>query len=122
MGRLRMASEDCRRGDVWLADFGSDPTDPEKAFFRPAIIVSDNRLHHPRLQMVIVIPGTSTIRQLPLHLVVEPDSENGLDTRTAFQVEQVRAISTRLLVDHLGRLDAPSQQQLDQILRNALDL
>ncbi len=117
-----MASEDCRRGDVWLADFGSDPADPEQAFLRPAIIVSHNRLHHPRLQMVIVIPGTSTIRQLPLHIAVEPDGENGLDTRTAFQVEQVRAISTRRLIDHLGRLDAPSQEQVDEILRNALDL
>ncbi len=117
-----MVSEGRERGDIWLADFGSDPTDPEQAFFRPAIIVSHNRLHHPRLQMVIVIPGTSTIRKLPLHTVVEPDAENGLDTKTAFQVEQVRAISVRRLIDHLGRLDSSNQEQLDGILRNALDL
>lgn len=41
------------RGDVWRVDFGADPTDPEQAFTRPAVIVSDDRLHHPNLRMVV---------------------------------------------------------------------
>ena len=44
--------------------------------------------------MVIVVPGTSTIRGIPLHVVLSPDPNNGLSTETAFQAEKVRAAST----------------------------
>ena len=110
------------RGDVWLVDFGADPQDPEQAFLRPAVIVSENRLHHPNLRMVIMVPGTSTIRGIPLHVVVSPDRNNGLATETAFQVEQVRAVSTGRLAERLGRLDAPGRHAIDERLRNALCL
>lgn len=105
-----------------MVDFGSDPTDPEQAFCRPAVVVSDNRLHHPKLQMVVVVPGTSTIRSLPLHVVVEADDDIGLAEPTAFQIEQVRAVSIVRMVERLGRLDAASRHAVDEILRNALDL
>ena len=62
---------------MWLVDFGSNPERPEQAFQRPAVIVSDDRLHHPRLRIVIVVPGITTIRRLPLHVVVEPEPSNG---------------------------------------------
>ena len=110
------------RGDIWLVDFGADPHDPEQAFLRPAVIVSDDRLHHPNLMMVIVVPGTSTIRGIGLHAVVSPDRGNGLVTETAFQVEQVRAVSTGRLVNRLGRLGAPNRDAIDAILRSALCL
>lgn len=110
------------RGDVWLVDFGADPKNPEQAFRRPAVIVSDDRLNHPSLRMVIVVPGTSTIRQVPLHVVVEPDGDNGLAVVTAMQVEQVRAVSIERLVEPLGRLDLSSRHAIDEILRNVLSL
>ncbi len=110
------------RGDVWSVDFGADPEDPEQAFRRPALIVSDDRLHHPNLRMVIVVPGTATIRPLPLHVVVEPDDDSGLIVPTAFQAEQVRAVSIARLVDRLGRLDPVSRHAIDEILRNVLSL
>ena len=110
------------RGDVWMVDFGADPQHPEQAFLRPALIVSENRLHHPNLKMVIVVPGTSTIRRIPLHVVVPPDHNNGLDDETAFQAEQIRAVSTDRLAERLGRLDALGRHAIDEILRNALCL
>ncbi len=111
-----------RRGDIWLADFGTRLEDPEQAFRRPALIVSDDRLHHRSMRIVVVVPGTSMIRRLPLHVTVDPDPGNGLDVLTAFQVEQVRAISTARLVERLGRLDAQTRHTLDEILRNVLAL
>lgn len=110
------------RGDVWSVDFGVDPEDPEQAFRRPSLIVSDDRLHHPNLRLVIVVPGTSTIRTVPLHVVVDPDDETGLVVQTAFQVEQIRAVSIARLVKRLGRLDSVSRHAVDEILRNALGL
>jgi mRNA interferase MazF len=110
------------RGDVWLVDFGTSPEDPEQAFHRPALIVSDDKLHRPNLRLAIVVPGTTTLRELPLHVVAEPDHTNGLERRTAFQVEQVRAISTSRLLQRLGGLDAEARHTVDEILRNALHL
>jgi mRNA interferase MazF len=110
------------RGDIWMVDFGSAPEDPEQAFRRPAVIVSDDRLHHPNLEMVIVVPGTSTIRQVPLHIVVDAGADVGLPDRTAFQVEQVRAVSVARFVERLGRLDAVSRTAIDEVLRTALHL
>ena len=103
-------------------DLGAHPEDPEQAFLRPAVIVSDDHLHHPHLRIAIVVPGTTTLRDLPLHLVVEPDDANGLVRPTAFQAEQVRAISTRRLRHRLGELDPQSRHTLDEILRNVLRL
>lgn len=111
-----------RRGDVWLVDLGTDPTDPEQAFARPAIVVSDDRLHDPRLKMCVVVPGTSTIRRVSLRLVVEPDADNGLDALTAFQAEQVRAVSVGRLQQRLGTAGALVVGQLDELLRTVLDL
>ncbi|CAN5189545.1 type II toxin-antitoxin system toxin endoribonuclease MazF9 [soil metagenome] len=110
------------RGDVWLVDFGHHPEHPEQAFRRPAVIVSDDRLHHPNLRMVIVVPGTSKLRGLPLHVTVEDDGENGLTQHTAFQVEQVRAISTGRLSERLGRLGPQDRHTIDEVLRHTLSL
>lgn len=116
-----MATE-IQRGDVWQVDLGPDPTDPEQAFLRPVIVVSDDRLHDPRLRMCIIVPGTSTIRRVSLHLVVEPDATNGLDALTAFQPEQVRAVSVERLQQRLGHVGAVVTSQLDELLRNVMNL
>lgn len=116
------AEEHLARGDVWLIDFGADPTDPEQACLRPAVVVSDHRLHHPNLGMVIVVPGTSVIRGIPLHVVISPDSSNGLTAATAFQPEQVRAVSSRRLTERIGHLDDLSRHEIDEKLRNTLGL
>lgn len=110
------------RSDVWLIDFGHHPADPEQAFRRPAVIVSDDRLHHPKLKMVLVVPGTSTIRDIALHHVVHPDARNGLVAPTAFQLEKVRAVSSIRLFERLGELGATDTAAIDEILRYALRL
>lgn len=111
-----------RRGEIWRIDLGSDPTDPEQAFARPGIVVSDDRLHDPRLRMCVVVPGTSTIRRVSLHLVVEPDVDNGLDSLTAFEAEQVRAVPVDRLQQRLGTAGALVVGQLDELLRTVLSL
>lgn len=89
------------RGDIWTVDLRSNPTDPEQAFERPALLVSNDRLHRPNLRMVIVVPGTPTQRSLPLDVSAEPDAR---------------------LRERIGRLDAMSGAIVDDTLRNALAL
>ena len=111
-----------RNSTMLVADLGSRPEDSEQALRRPVVIVSDDRLHHPGLQMVIVVPGTSRIQELPLHVTVAPDPGNGLDRTTDFQLEQVRSISKVRLVEPLGRLDPTARQTIDELLRYVLAL
>jgi mRNA interferase MazF len=110
------------RGEIWVVDFGSNPEHTEQAFVRSAVVVSDDRLHHPRLRMAVVVPATTSIRDIPLHVVVTPQPGNGLCERSAFQVEQVRAVSSSRMVERLGRLHAESQHAVDEILRSVLSL
>lgn len=86
------------------------------------MLVSDDRLHHPSLDMAIVVPGTSTMRHLPLHVVADPDRANGLSEPTAFQVEELRAVSTSRCHERLGRLDAVARHTIDEVLRSVLRL
>lgn len=111
-----------KRGEVWRVDFGNDPADPEQAFMRPAIVVSDDRLHDPRLAMCIVVPGTTTIRRISLHLVVEADPDSGLDSLTAFQPEQVRSVSVHRLEHRMGQVGPLVVARLDELLRTVLNL
>lgn len=112
----------CRRGDVWLTDLGNDPADPEQAFVRPALIVSDSSLHHPKLNMVVIVPGTSKVRGLPMHVLAHPNAGTGLDVPTSFQIEQVRSVSTRRLIRRLGRLRTEQQHAIDDVLKHVLSL
>ncbi len=72
--------------------------------------------------MIIVVLGTSNIRSVPLHVVVDPSDSGGLGVATAFQVEQVRAVSSARIEERLGRLDSMNRHAVDEILRNALGL
>ncbi len=111
-----------RRGEIWVVDFGDTPSDPEQGFHRPALVVSDDRLHHPNLKLLIVVPGTTTIRAIPLHVVAEPDEQNGLTAKTALQVEQVRAVSATRLVHLLGVASSELRYAVDDVLRSVLKL
>ena len=110
------------RGDIWLAGLGNDPADPEQAFIRPVLIVSDKGLHHASFGMVVIVPATSTIRDIALHVIAEPDTENGLTVASAFQTEQVRSISTRRLHARIGRLGVAERHVVDELLRTVLTL
>jgi len=53
--------------------------------------------------LAIVVPCTTTDRQVPLHIRVDPP-EGGLDDPSFVLPEQVRAISRQRLVSRRGRL------------------
>ena len=79
-------------GDVVDVDFGS-PQGRETGFVRPAIVLTAQRLLDRSPSVIQVVPFTATIRQFETDIVVEPDSDNGLNQRSAAQCAQMRAIS-----------------------------
>ena len=66
-----------RRGEVWLVDFG-EPVGSEQAGRRPGVVVSTDRLNDGPAGLVIVVPCTTSRRNLPTHIEIEADG-TGLD-------------------------------------------
>lgn len=110
-----MASPD----EVWLIDFG-DPFPGEPAHHRPALVIGPSTVFGTGFPFVIVVPGTTTRRQLGLHVEVEPTRENGLRDVTYFQCELLRSISRRRLVTRLGAIGPGTVVAVDRVVRRLL--
>lgn len=114
-----MATSRPRRGDVWLVDFGS-PIGREQAGRRPAVIVSDDLMNGGPSGLVIVVPLTSTQRDLPSH--VEIDLAAGLDAPSYAKCEDVKSISTDRLVHLIGAVGQIEIDQMTMILARLLSM
>ena len=108
------------RGDIWTVNL--DPTKGhEQAGDRPAVVLSVDRFNHGPAGLVIVVPLTSTQRDLPIHIKIEPP-EGGL-TRTSFAMcEMVRSISMARLDAYWGRLSGQSLASVSECVRILLGL
>ena len=109
-----------RRGEIWLVDFG-EPVGREQAGIRPAVIVSTDALNEGPSGVVLVVPLTSTRRQLPSHVEVEP-GESGLDLPSYAKCEDVKSVSERRLVDRLGVSSPEPMFEIGRVLRYLLEL
>jgi mRNA interferase MazF len=89
-----------RQGEVWLVDFGV-PIGREQRYQRPAMVVSADGLNRGASGLVIVVPLTTTRRDLPLHVEVEPGT-SGLDEVSYAKCEDIKSISIERLVHRLG--------------------
>src|SRR2546430_10928917 len=82
-----------KRGEIWFVKFPSDP--PEKNP-RPVVIVSmDARNQHPRAETVLAVPLSTTLRESPTHIRLQP-GETGLAEACDLQDRK----STRLNSSH----------------------
>jgi len=109
-----------RRGDVWLTDFG-EPVGREQAGRRPAVVVSADPLNDSRAGVVIVVPTTTTRRDLRSHVGIEPGG-SGLDELSYAKCEDVKSVSRQRLITRLGAIGPDVTFQISRILRFLLDL
>lgn len=108
------------RGELWLVDFG-DPVGREQSGRRPAVIVSADPLNESRAGVVIAVPLTTTYRNLPSHVEIDPDG-SGLDEISYAKCEDVKSISAQRLIGRLGGVDDEALFQIARALRFLLDL
>ncbi len=110
-----MASVD----DIWLVDFG-DPFPGEPAHQRPALVVGPPEHFGASFPFRIVLPLTTTRRDLPIHVELEPNAESGLEETSYVQCELVRSISSRRLIHRIGAVDRQSSERVGEVLRTLL--
>ena len=84
-------------GDIVRVDLGT-PVGSEAGFVRHAVVLVADAFLRYSPTTVFAVPLTSTPRAFPSHVLVEPDTTNGLDVPSWAQVEQMRAVS----VDRCG--------------------
>jgi mRNA interferase MazF len=108
------------RGDVWWVDF--DPTKGrETAKTRPALIVSSDGMNHGNSGLVIVMPITSTIRNMRSWVHIKPPA-GGLRTPGSIKCEEVKSVSVERLGGYMGNVDSKVMAEVEYRLSTLLEL
>jgi mRNA interferase MazF len=85
------------------------------------LIVSVDSFNAGLSGLVVVLPITSRIRPLPLHIPVDPP-EGGLRLSSAILCDAVRSIDQRRLIDCWGTVTAATMARVEDRLRRLLGL
>lgn len=110
------------RGEVWLINL--DPTmGAEIRKTRPAIIVNDDAVGV--LPLKVIVPITSWKDQYaiaPWMVKLEPNTRNGLRKSSAADAFQVRSLSQKRFVRHLGVLSLEKMTAVTRALARVLHI
>jgi mRNA interferase MazF len=85
------------------------------------MVVSDDILNAGPAEIVIVLPVTTTCRDIPLHVKVVPP-KGGLREISFVMCDQIRTISKDRLTKRLGAVGEQTLAQIEDRLRILLDL
>ncbi|HEX2295153.1 MAG TPA: type II toxin-antitoxin system PemK/MazF family toxin [Actinomycetota bacterium] len=99
------------RGEVWwceLPDVGR----------RPVVVLSRDA-GIPRLRRALVGPCTTTIRDIPSEVLLEP-TEDPIPLTSAVNLDSVESVSVGTLVERLGRLSDERMRQVCDALAIAV--
>jgi mRNA interferase MazF len=108
------------RGEVWLADL--NPTrGHEQAGRRPVLVVSEDLFNRGPAGLAIVLPMTSTVRNVPSHVPIAAP-EGGVKNRSAILCEGIRSVSVERLVVRWGAVDRGTMAAVEDRLRILLRL
>lgn len=92
-----------RQGEIWRANL--NPTKgSEQAGFRPVVIVSGN-LMNQYLNVVIVMPLTTKIKNWKGDVVLNPTGTNGLTAKSEVLTMHIRSVAKDRLVEKIGRIN-----------------
>lgn len=104
-----------RRGQIWNGDLGS-PIGHEQAYTRPLLVISGDRFS--ATELVTVLPITTHKRPYPTRV----ELDGPLDDACYVQVEQIRTISTKRLLNYLADVDPIQLTEVEDVLALFLEL
>jgi mRNA interferase MazF len=80
------------------------------------LVVSEDTFNRGPADLVIVLPITTRLRGIPLHVRVAPP-EGGLRRESAVLCEAIRSVAKDRLTTHLGRVGPATLERIEDILR-----
>ena len=111
-----------RRGEIYICSF--DPTiGHEIKKTRPALVIQ-NDVGNRYSPLTIVAAITSTVSSVtyPVEVAVEPTNSNGLKSRSAIRLDQIRTVDRRRFVRRLGTVDSETMVKVDEAIKISLGL
>ena len=111
-----------RRGEIWDVNW-SPGRGAEQQGTRPALIIQNDRGNaSSSYPLTIVASMSRTERELPLHVRILPNAENGLTDSTDVKCEQVMTIEKSRLIRRRGYISAEELARVDMALKLSLNL
>jgi mRNA interferase MazF len=111
-----------RRGEIWDVNW-SPGRGAEQQGTRPALIIQNDRGNaSPSYPLTIVASMSRTERELPLHVRITPNDENGLSDYSDVKCEQIMTIEKSRLLRKRGSISAEEMHRVDLALRVSLNL
>jgi mRNA interferase MazF len=107
-----------KQGEIWYSNLNSTEG-IEQAGFRPVVVLSGN-LMNQFLNVVIVCPLTTKIKNYKGNVVLSPNKTNGLSKESEIMLMHVRSLSKHRLKEKLGSISASDLQLLVKGLNEIL--
>jgi mRNA interferase MazF len=112
------------RGEIVLVDYPFSDRTGSKV--RPALIVQTDGLNQRIDDTILAAISRSTHRAGPTHLFIDIATPEGIATglrqNSMIQCENLLTYDQGLIIAAIGRLSTPMMQQINDCLRNALNL
>ena len=111
-----------KRGQIWWAEI-PEPLASEPGYRRPAVIVQADDVTESRINTVIVVPLTSTLRlaTAPGNVLMSR-KKTGLKRDSVANVSQIISFDKRFLTEPVGQVDHLTMHQIDEGIRLLLAL
>ncbi|MDX1603166.1 MAG: type II toxin-antitoxin system PemK/MazF family toxin [Salinimicrobium sediminis] len=107
-----------KQGEIW--DVYLDPVSgSEQGGRRPCVIISGNLLNQ-HLQVVIICPLTTKIKGYKGNLILNPDSENGLEKESEVLTFHVRSVSKKRVDRRIGEIKNEQVELIKATLNDIL--
>ncbi len=111
-----------RRGEIWDVNW-SPGRGAEQQGTRPALVIQNDRGNaSPSYPLTIVASMSRTERELPLHVRIAPNAENGLSDYTDVKCEQLMTIEKSRLLRKRGTISSEELQRVDTALKLSLNI
>jgi mRNA interferase MazF len=108
-----------KQAEIWYANL-NPIVGSEQSGHRPVLIISGNMLNK-YLNIVIMCPLTTKIKNYKGNLVIEPTKQNGLTSKSEILTFHIRSISKDRLIKKIGSITEDEIEQikvgLNEILR-----
>lgn len=101
-----------RRGEVWWCE-------PPDVGRRPVVVLSRDAAI-PRLRRALVAPCTTTIRDLPSEVLLEP-GDDPIPLPSAVNLDSVESVAIAVLTDRIGTLSVSRMRDVCAALAVATD-
>lgn len=113
-----------KRGDIFYVNLGdTQGKSSVQTGIRPALIVSNDKCNEFS-PILLVAPFTSKIKRtdLPIHIKLTKDKENGLEFNSVVLLEQLRAVDRTKILSKIGSICDSDLENVNKGLEISLGL